>query len=115
MQTLTSWQEFLTRLDSLILAAAGALWWLGVILGMLSFLAALFCVLRWHVGARARPILPPQSEFMGFGRAKERCRTSASVANVFPEAPRGPVRARSHGAPHSGATGARDLRAIGRA
>jgi len=88
MQTLVlvNWQEFSTRFDSLLLAAASAIWWFGAILSVLSLLAALYCILRWHSGAEKDLILPPESEFLGFGRALERCRTSASIAEVFPEA-----------------------------
>jgi hypothetical protein len=108
MHTLISWQEFLTPFDSLYLAAASAMWWFGAILSMLAFLAALFCILRWHSGAGERPMLPSQSEFMGFGHAKKRCRTPAWIAAVYPEMPCGAVRAPSHGAPHRGAGAARE-------
>jgi len=103
MHTLIGWQEFPTRIDSLYLAAASAMLWFGVLLSVLSFLAALSCILRWHSGARERPILPPQSEFMGFGHAKKRCRTPALIAEVSPEVPCGAGRAPNRGAPHAGA------------
>jgi hypothetical protein len=89
MQTLISWQEFSTRFDSLLLAAAGAMWWFGVLLSGLSLLAVLCCILRWYSGAGEHLILPSGSEFLGFGHALKRRQTSASIAEVFSELTRG--------------------------